>query len=285
MTVEYTELIKAMGLDSAEYDKASAKAYYFIRKILLIMSFIFAVLTVVTAIFFPHLRNMTLGITFLLVVAAFLNSEWRYKKMEEILYKHCDPERFLPRYMSILSVTGKRGKWGRYFYNVFIAVYSKGDFATAKAVLEAFSKHCKDARRLFRYELCAALMAYHIGDLEGLEKNLRVLTKTREMINTTGETEDLYDEAMQLRTMASVMKNKDYRQGFEAYADFDSKKNEPQVGNYETMLNAVRRNYFLWQLAVLIDDYDSIERLEKFIIENGGGTFYRLKVEKHIADI
>lgn len=297
MTVQFQEIQEALGIDIPEDLREKAKGYYRLRSILLTLALVAIGLTVLSAIFVRPLRNIAVGVTFLIIFASYLYWVRSFHKTVKLLMDSCNPQAFLPAYMALLERAGERADWRNHFYYLILALVSADRQEDAESVLEIFSRNCKDTGDLFSYELAACMTMYAGRDSDKLAGHIAALTRVRAKVNATAEREDLYAYACQLGTMDRILENKDYQMGFDAFTDIEDKGKKkmakdassgkkdkgftPKVGDHEKMLYAVMRNYFIWQLAVEIAYTYSESRYGDFVLDKGGTTCYRARVQAY----
>ncbi|MGI6177095.1 MAG: hypothetical protein ACOYJO_01380 [Eubacterium sp.] len=269
MNLTFKSILDASGFEFSDVDEA--RSHRTAKTVKALSGLTIASAVFCAAAYFTEMPHGTLSVPVLMVMvlALYQTTIGPKKRMIALLNDKCDPEVFMKKYMTFLASGISGSDWDEHCFNVAMALHSAGRFDDGKKVLEVFGKFSLNEKGRFRLALAKAFYAYEDGDAGVLSDALYSAKVERQKIDTTGPLEDMYREAEDLPVMLSVISKRDYKMGFEAFAE------HPDRSDHRTNLAKVRLDYFLWTLAKGMDDDYLIKRYADEIMKIGGTTWYR----------
>lgn len=206
-------------------------------------------------------------------------SKRRKKFINELtckVQKECSPDEGLTRYCYYLQKIRKKkiNLSGIYFY-VGMALVRSGQNNAAGKIIKLIDLNCKDKNSIFFRECIRSLVAEYYMDAESLHDCATTVQKLKIRIKKGSMVEKEYNRLLLNDNFAFEFENGKYE---ELRKELTARFNEEKI-----LLDKVSIAYKIYLLAKKTEDTDKAEECRRYILENGGTTWYRKAVEDGFA--
>ncbi len=273
MTEEYKALMEAVDIKIKPEDIEKTKAWRKLNDFRRIMMAIM-IGTAVLSFFTNFIVVLFVFVEYAILYVKYNKPVKEYARVHEIFNDDCDPEGWLSYYMAISANMGyfKGTDWGAFFYNVFNGLAEAGRFEDARRAMDVFDKYYNDETDILEHEIMSMRLLFEEQDIVGLRAAQERLLEANEKFGIRQGMELAYQDALCYVTMLELMNEGNYEAFYEYVEEHYSA--ELSVKFYQ-----VRQKYYLYQAAIGLEDVPVAEELKSFVINNGGTTVYKRKIE------
>lgn len=189
------------------------------------------------------------------------------KKVQNVLLQECDPNRVLSLYSTLVSYAKNRN-WEIHFYNLAQNLYYAGRFEDAEKVQSLLLKYCPSNKGKLYYEMIGIDLAIHRQDLEveDVTSHCLIMAELGKKVKLKGTMYLIYSGKMRYPMCFQLFRDKKYEDLYNGIKIAITLKN--------SLLTEVKRNYYLYKVALLLGDNEKAEEHKKFVMQNGGTLWY-----------
>lgn len=276
MTEEYKALMDAVAIEIRPEDVEKAKAWRklgdFRRMMMLIM-----IGTAVLSFFTSIIVIVLVFVEYAFMQAKYSKPVRKLARVHEIFNDDCDPEGWLSYYMAVSAYMGyaKGTDWGAFFYNVFNGLAEAGRFEDARKAMAVFDQYYNDETDILEHEIMHMRLLFEEKDLEGLKAAQERLLKAKEEFGIRQGMDLACKDALCYVKMLELMNDGQYDEFYE-YVE-ENYSAELSVKFYQ-----VRQKFYLYLASVGLNDMPVAEELKAFVLNNGGTTVYKRKLEETV---
>lgn len=273
-TPQYQDFIQSVEISATPEEQKIIKRYHttaMILKVISICSLSLAVLFIIANSFVIITGGSSkLRFHILAYVPVIIYVIYRVsfsKKIENKLLRECDPNRFLSLYSMMLSYANKRN-WELHFYNLAINLYYAGRFEDAEKVQSLLAKYCPSNKGRLYYAMIALDLAIHKQDLEveDVVHHCLIMDELRKKVHLKRVVYFICLGKMRYPMYFQLFRDKKYEELYHGIKIAVSLRN--------SLLGEVKRNYYLYKIALLLGDNEKADEHKKFVMQNGGTLWY-----------
>ncbi len=277
MTEEYKALMDAVDIEIRPEDVEKAKAWRKLNDFRKMMMLIMVVTAVVS--FFTSIMVIVLVfVEYAILQAKYGKPVRKYARVHEIFNDDCDPEGWLSYYMAVSAYMdySKGSDWGAFFYNIFNGLAEAGRFDDARRTMEVFDQYYNDETDILEYEIMHMRLLFEAQDLEGLKAAQERLLKAKEEFGIRQGMDLACRDALCYVTMLELFNDRKYN-------DFYEYVEENYSAELSVKFYQVRQKYYLYLASVGLNDMPVAQELKSFVLNHGGTTVYKRKLEEMAA--
>ena len=138
-------------------------------------------------------------------------------------------------------------------------------------MLELFHKYCTDSKGRMCFAVLAMSIAYKEQNLEGLRMYAQTVEQLLAQFKPNAQIKAIAQES--IKNVKKLELELDGR--YEELQDLFAQE-RPPVGN----LQLVKRNYYLYKIAVGLGKTEEASKYKAVVMEKGGTTFYKMELFK-----
>ncbi len=273
-TPQYQDFIQSVEISATPEEQKIIKRYYTtatILKVISICSLSLAVLFIIANSFVivtggsSKLRFHVFAYVPVIIYAIY--RIYFSKKIKNILLQECDPNRLLSLYSVLLSYANKRN-WEVHFYNLAQNLYYAGRFEDAEKVQSLLAKYCPSNKGRLYHAMIALDLAVHRQDLEleDVVNQCLMMYELGEKVYLKGMRYFIYSGKMRYPMYFQLFRDKKYEELYDGI--------KVAVLFRNSLLGEVKRNYYLYKIALLLGDNEKADEHKKFVMQNGGTLWY-----------
>ena len=289
-TQQYADFISTVDIQTQPEDKKYIEQYIIsfnrIRKISLCWTMVTCLLYFLNSyMLIVGIEIMSFGTAFVLVMllllCAFLMLRiYRMRlglKMNNIWVQDCDVVRYLGLYNELAQYERNSTNWGIHFYNLGMALLAAGRVEDSEKVQSLMEKYCTGHWGAFFYELVSIELAGYKKDFEEMEEHCKKLSQIKRRVRLRGNMRVLYLEKMQYPSLVQMSRSGEYQ---ELYNFLDQDKTMERNASAR-----VRKNFYLYKIALLLGNEKKAEEHKAFVIQAGGTLRYRAEVMNNKSQV
>jgi len=269
MTQQYQDIQAIVNVEITEDDRKYVRSYVRMTHVVLaIMVISVVIMWVLWVTDGPGLWPAIIATYLLLAVHDILKHRFRSKLWSKLTVD-CRPDLFLKRYLVTLERAKKSRVWETHLYTVGSTLMFAGRTEEAKALLELFHKYCTDSKGRMCFTVLAMSVAYKEQNLEGLRMHAQTVEQLLAQFKPNAQIKAIAQES--LKNVKKLELELDGR--YEELQDLFAQE-RPPVGN----LQLVKRNYYLYKIAMGLGKTEEALKYKAVVVEKGGTTFYKMEL-------